>query len=826
MQNILRALPDVVSGYSLDKLQFSVILPVERTNLILNPSFETNTTGYTLVDGAVLTRTTELQRRGVFSLRVKPGVSNVSGLYYTSSALTAGNTYAFSLDVWIRASRKYRIRVFDGARTIVTKKIVGRSVWQRIEVMFTAVTTGAHRLYLEKDDNNDTENFFTDGWQLELCAAGNFYPTTYLDGDQEGFVLNQFPPAYYWNGPEHASISTRSGQTTAGGRVVSFLHYGVIVLSVIGLGFSPVANVSFPYGSIDGSNYQRTNLKARQFTLATSISGKNIFELLSVRQLLESLVSPRNTTYNQPIVLQVELEKGNGNIITIPCFYKSGMEGITNNYNQERIGLSFDLFDPSVPNDGDTGLSLNYQTSVLSVSNIARRLSDGTWDNFNGGANSNILAIIQAPDGNIYAGGNFTSIGGVTVSRVARYDGVNWQPMGGLSSGGPGAFAVAADGTLYAGGGFTSIGGVTASGIAKWDGTTWSAMGAGVAGGSVLNMAIGRDGTLYIVGSFTSVDGIANTNGVAKWNGTAWSAMGTGASGGQVAEITIGLDDSVYVGGDFTLMGGVADTVRVARWSGSAWSALGTGGAAAQVGALATGPDGTVWIGGSFSTIGGQSISKLAKWNGTTLINPTANMNGNPQNIFFDVLGNMYVIGTFTSAGGVPLPDKIAVFNGTSWHGLGIDLPSTPNPIASILDFSGVFYVGGGTFSGTAIAEAVTDIEYDGFSPTQPRITLTGPGTIYQILNTTTGRQIYFNLTLSAGEKAILNLAPGNIFFQSNLRGNILGTIIPSSDLATFALQPGINSISILISGTTSSTTSVLIQWKNRSPGLSGLLAI
>ena len=38
---------------------------------------------------------------------------------------------------------------------------------------------------------------------------------------------------------------------------------------------------------------------------------------------------------------------------------------------------------------------------------------------------------------------------------------------------------MAADGSLYAGGGFTTAGGVAANNIAKWDGTTssWSALG-------------------------------------------------------------------------------------------------------------------------------------------------------------------------------------------------------------------------------------------------------------------------------------------------------------------------------------------------------------
>ena len=42
------------------------------------------------------------------------------------------------------------------------------------------------------------------------------------------------------------------------------------------------------------------------------------------------------------------------------------------------------------------------------------------------------------------------------------------------------ALAVDASGNLYAGGNFTTAGGVTANYIAKWNGTSWSALGSGM----------------------------------------------------------------------------------------------------------------------------------------------------------------------------------------------------------------------------------------------------------------------------------------------------------------------------------------------------------
>lgn len=265
-----KAPPDVISSTVL-RDYLSVILPIERTNLILNPSFETNTAGYTSVDGATLTRTTEEQRRGVFSLKVKPGLSQTSGLYHTTSSLTAGTAYVFSCDVFIRGGAKYTISIYDGIRTVVQRQIVGKGYWERVSIGAVMITAGAHRLYLQKDGHNDTREFYTDGWQLEACAAGEMFPTTYIDGDLNGFVVNQVPSAFYWTGEPHASTSIRSAQTRAGGRVVNLKEYSLQVLALIGLGMSPVNNVATPLGLIGGAVYQRTVPGVRGFTIGKSV---------------------------------------------------------------------------------------------------------------------------------------------------------------------------------------------------------------------------------------------------------------------------------------------------------------------------------------------------------------------------------------------------------------------------------------------------------------------------------------------------------------------------------------------------------------------------
>ena len=132
--------------------------------------------------------------------------------------------------------------------------------------------------------------------------------------------------------------------------------------------------------------------------------------------------------------------------------------------------------------------------------------------------------------------------------------------------------AVAVSGTdLYAGGRFTTAGGVAATNIAKWNGSAWSALGAGIHGGV---FALAVSGTnLYVGGGFTTA-GEVTANRIARWNVSGWSALGSGMNNPVWALAVSGTN--LYVGGGFTTAGEVTANY-IAKWNGSAWSALGSG---------------------------------------------------------------------------------------------------------------------------------------------------------------------------------------------------------------------------------------------------------
>ena len=216
---------------------------------------------------------------------------------------------------------------------------------------------------------------------------------------------------------------------------------------------------------------------------------------------------------------------------------------------------------------------------------------DTNWSDVGGGCYSTqtnyFLAALTVHDfgsgPELVAGGSFATAGGTSAStNLARWNGQRWLGLG-TPNGAIWSLATF-NGRLYAGGGFTSIGGVTVSGIASFDGTTWSSPGTGMAGGfspGVFALKVFNDGTgqkLYAAGRLGSIGGV---NGmIARWTGSAWQPIGAGITAVQtfsdieaMAIHNDGTGDKLYVGGYDLRVGAV--TTSVARWSGTSWSPVG-----------------------------------------------------------------------------------------------------------------------------------------------------------------------------------------------------------------------------------------------------------
>jgi hypothetical protein len=358
----------------------------------------------------------------------------------------------------------------------------------------------------------------------------------------------------------------------------------------------------------------------------------------------------------------------------------------------------------------------------VTVNNIAR-WSGLPWRPLGSGMDGtfvpgDVFALAVFDDGSgpaLYAGGDFITAGGVSVSYIARWNGTFWSPLGSGIEGEVFALAVFDDGTgpaLYAGGDFDTAGGVSTDRIARWDGTSWSPLGSGLGGTSVEALAVFDDGTgpaLYAGGAFATAGGVT-ANHIARWDGTSWSPLGSGMSGGWVYALAVfddGTGPALYAGGDFTTAGGVAAN-EIARWDGTSWGALGSvlsGGSSDVVEALVVFDDGTapaLYAGGRFTAAGGVTVDNIARWDGTSWGALGSGISGGSFPIvqalavFDDGTGPaLYAGGRFTAAGGVTV-DGIARWDGTSWSPLGSGVSGEVYALTDFDDGTGpALYVGG-----------------------------------------------------------------------------------------------------------------------------------
>jgi hypothetical protein len=628
--------------------------------------------------------------------------------------------------------------------------------------------------------------------------------------------------AYRWNGTVNASTSWRSGQTRSGGTYLKLSTYAKI-LSIVGLGMAPLSNIALP--SSFGGVYQNTVQNPRGFSVVLNATGGGDYSVIQAKKAaLIDAVKPDKTVFRQPVLIQYDQLDASGletsETLEIPALYESGLEmsGDGNSWN-EKISLNFRMYLPLLRQQGEKGTALGYQTSVANVGHIMSRSAAGVWSNMAQGANANVRTIAAGNDGFIYAGGQFTNFGDANGDYLAKWNGTAWAAVGAGINGNVLAVAIGPDGSIYIGGDFTNLGDANGDYICKWNGTAWVSLDTGM-NGNVSSLSFGPDGSLYAGGAFTLAGGVAGTVNIAKWNGTAWLPLSTGMDGAVYA-LAFGKDGFLYAGGAFSLAGGVANTATIAKWNGTAWSALGTGTNGPDVRCIAVAPDGSVYAGGKFTIAGGVANTLyLAKWNGAVWSPLRTGMNGYVWSLTFSKdNGLMYAGGGFSTAGGVSLPDRLATWNGSTFMPIDIDLPSLPVTYAIAFDNAGNSYFGFDT-SGTAISATVT-VPNVGSATAYPKVIFTGPGSLAQLKNYTTGKSIFFNLSLLAGEVATLNLDPANLSFISTFRGNILSTILPGSNL-DFELLPGTNNISAYYYAGTTAASAIAMTWRDQYHSIDG----
>ena len=277
----------------------------------------------------------------------------------------------------------------------------------------------------------------------------------------------------------------------------------------------------------------------------------------------------------------------------------------------------------------------------------------GVTTSWNPNANSSVRAFAETPT-HLVIGGQFTTIGGQARNRIARLNfttgaaDASWNPN---ANSVVSALAIDAGANLvYAGGQFTLMGGLTRNRIAAVDLTTGATTGFDAnANNQVLALAVGS-GVVYAGGQFSSIGG-ASRSRLAALN-TGGVATGWNPNAGNLVQALALSGSTLYAGGDFLTMGGQGRSriaaVDVATGAPTAWNP-----SAFSSVTVVTLANGQVFVGGSFNGIGGTERNNLAAFDITTgqvtAWNPNANQQVQAVAATDDVL---YVGGNFSQVGG------------------------------------------------------------------------------------------------------------------------------------------------------------------------------
>jgi hypothetical protein len=293
----------------------------------------------------------------------------------------------------------------------------------------------------------------------------------------------------------------------------------------------------------------------------------------------------------------------------------------------------------------------------------------------------------------IFAGGAFSSAGGVATTTLVKWTGAAWVQAGPAVVGTVSDLVVYDDGSgeaLYASG-VQSVGGLSTGGIARWNGSQWSKLVAGP-DNTINDLQVFDDGTtagpqLYAAGLFHTIGGVPAER-VARWDGQAWHALGAGLPGSVTC---LGVfDDGSGCGPELFAAGAISIPGSIAKWNGNAWLPLGTG-VNASIRTLTTFDDGTgaaLYAGGSFSTAGGQPAASIARWKNGAWSAVGSGVNGEVRTLapLTDAsTGERFLFagGNFTQAGVIPTT-RMARWNGESWSDIGANFNAAVTRIAPL----------------------------------------------------------------------------------------------------------------------------------------------
>jgi hypothetical protein len=607
------------------------------------------------------------------------------------------------------------------------------------------------------------------------------------------------------------------------------LDVNAFPIDASGLGMPPISLATQVYSGREAATIQSVQAQPRAIGLTfhamrhprtMECDPQSLMALHQARRAVEHAMKPDLTHKPQPFVIRYQDVDRPGLLgcpMDLDAIYESGLEWDGDLRQPYHNAFGIRLFAPNPYWQADSQDTTQLLTGTVPATEHAYLIARlaGQWDGF-GSASFPIRVLAVHPNGDVYAGGDFENIGGVACRRIARWDGTAWNILAGagndIDDGSVYAIAFAPNGDVYIGGTFTTIGAATFDRVARYDpaADTFTVLGAGTPGvnSDVNALAVDKDGQVYLGGAFTQAnDGPVAAWRIVRYNGPAldtWTALGPQAGLNlDVEALEIDLDGStLYLGGQFTNQEGIfgpALLPRICLWNGTAFADMAEFGMNGTVRALRMGLDGRLFIGGDFTTAGFWTVAKVAYWDRNEfypLGGDTDGLTGGTSVnvIAIDSRGNVYFGGDFTAATEDSLAASLAIWNGSRFLHTDIVVGHEVLAIASKFDKLFVGYDGA---SVTSIADVQT-VDNGGAASAFPILDVLGPLTLRWLENQDTGKVVRMNLDVQAGERVLIDLRPGFLRAISEWRGNVVYGIMAGSDWGDFALLPGQNQIAFL----------------------------
>jgi len=339
---------------------------------------------------------------------------------------------------------------------------------------------------------------------------------------------------------------------------------------------------------------------------------------------------------------------------------------------------SFVLSNTTLPAASVTISDINFAAPFLAkystegVAAYRATISTFSFQAFNPNVNTAIRAMARQTDGKIIIGGDFSTVGGVGRSKVARL-----EENGSLDTSFASivvnnlsvyAVGVQSDGKVIIGGDFTSVGGVVRNYLARIeaDGTLDATFDPNL-NGLVFSITVQPDDKFIVCGAFTTV-GATGRNYIARFNADGSLDAGFDPSANAwILGSAVQPDGKILVGGYFNWIAASGRT-RVARLEadGTIDNTFVDPVSDVWVDTFFVLPDSKILIGGYFTTIGGVARNRVARLNADGTLDLTfgdANVQVNWVNaVVAQTDGKVIIGGTFVSALGTPR-NRIARLN-------------------------------------------------------------------------------------------------------------------------------------------------------------------